>query len=361
MNKILCLIDGLSLGGAERQLIGLAYLLKCNGYEVELCSYVKRTFYDELISTYGIKAVCLDIEGGKLEKFMAVRKYLKRGMFDCVIAYKDGAAFAASALKLLGMKYKLIVSERNTNVSRTIYDNFKFRLFSFADYIIPNSYSQKEFIIVNYPSLKNKVVTITNFTDIKYFVPSAIQGSDKHVVQIMVAARIASQKNIIRFLTVVKKLKDSHLAFHVTWFGDASYGEVAYEIKCKKLIAELGINDVFTFKPATKNILKEYQMCDVFCLPSLFEGYPNSICEAMSCGKPILCSRVCDNHLIVKDGMNGILFNPEDEDEIYAGMRRLIIMPEAERNSMGRKSRIIAENSFSEDSFIAKYIKLIET
>ena len=360
MSKILCLIDGLSLGGAERQMKGLSYLLKCNGYEVELCSYVKRSFYDELITTYGIKAVCLNIEGGKLKKFMAVRRYIKKGMFDCVIAYKDGAAFAASALKLLGMKYKLIVSERNTNVSRTIYDNFKFWLFSFSDYIVPNSYSQKEFIISNYPSLKNKVVTITNFTDTKHFAPSVIQRSNKHIVKIMIAARIASQKNIIRFLTVVKKLKDDHLAFHVTWFGDTSYGEVAYEIKCKKLIAELGINDVFTFKPATKNILKEYQMCDMFCLPSLFEGFPNSICEAMSCGKPILCSRVCDNHLIVKDGMNGILFNPENEDDIYAGMRQLIVMPETERDLMGKKSRIMAENNFSEDFFVKKYIKLIE-
>ena len=69
MFSIICLTDGFSLGGAERQLIGLAFYLKCKDYNVELCSYLKRDFYDSLIDSYGLEAVCLDIRGGKLSKF----------------------------------------------------------------------------------------------------------------------------------------------------------------------------------------------------------------------------------------------------------------------------------------------------
>ena len=359
MKRILCLTDGLSLGGAERQLIGLSYFLKRNGYNVELCSYLKRSFYEELIESYAIPATCLDVHGGRFSKIKAIQNYIKTRHFDWVIAYKDGAAISACILKMLGMKYKLIVSERNTNCTTCWRDNLKFWLFSFSDYIVPNSHSQEQFIIKNYPKLKDKVVTITNFTDVDYFIPSKKELASNGVIKIMVAARIAEQKNIIRFLEVMSKLKNDNLPFFVTWYGNASHGEEDYEDSCKRMIKDLGIEDVFEFKPATKNILEKYQSCDAFCLPSLYEGYPNAICEAMSCGKPILCSRVCDNPRIVDEGLNGMMFNPAYVDDIYDIMKRFILLSDIERKEMGINSRLLAEKRFSEDVFVNKYIKLI--
>lgn len=360
MKKILCLIDGLSLGGAERQLIGLAYFLQCKGYPVELCSYLKRDFYNDMIMSYGLKSVCLEVEGGKLAKFKAVRKYIIKGGFDCVIAYKGGATFAACLTKLFGGRVKLIVSERNTNLSRNRNDDFKFWLYSFADFIVPNSYSQQSFILKYYPRLKNKVVTITNFTDTNQFSFTKNSSPNDDLVKIVVAARIASQKNIPRFLSVVKRLKEANVKFLIKWFGDASFGECEHEEKCKKLVDDYGIADVFLFLPATKNILLEYQQCDAFCLPSIYEGYPNVVCEAMSCGKPILCSRVCDNPTIVEEGVNGFMFNPLDENEMYDVIYKFIMLPDEEKEKMGVNSRVLAEEKFSEEAFVNKYIDLIE-
>lgn len=51
-----------------------------------------------------------------------------------------------------------------------------------------------------------------------------------------------------------------------------------------------------------QSIEVEYRKADVFCLPSLYEGYPNVVAEAMSCGLPILCSNVCENPYIVEEG-----------------------------------------------------------
>ena len=79
MKKILCLTDGLSLGGAERQLIGLSHFLQEKGYNVELCSYLKRNFYETLIESYKLNAVCLDVHGGKIKKLIALYKHLKNG------------------------------------------------------------------------------------------------------------------------------------------------------------------------------------------------------------------------------------------------------------------------------------------
>lgn len=361
MKKVLCLIDGLSLGGAERQLIGLAYLLSLRGYEVELCSYIKREFYNDLISSLGLTHRCLNVKGGKLSKFIAVWSFIKRGHYDCIIAYKDGATYISCVLKAFGERSKVIVSERNTNITRGVHDDLKFWLYSFSNYIVPNSHSQQNFICSNYPKLSSKVVTITNFTDTNHFRPNEKCMSFSSKVTIMVAARIAEQKNILRFLNVVKRLRDDKLNFHVAWYGNVSFGEDAYEAKCKQFIELSDLNDVFSFYPATTNILDAYQNCDLFCLPSIYEGYPNVVCEAMSCGKPILCSRICENPSIVDDCSNGFLFDPLNEDEMYNVIRRFMALSQDERSSMGRKSRELAIKRFSQDVFVNKYIQLIES
>ena len=52
MKKILCFIDAFSLGGAERQLIGLAKFLKQKGYDVTLLAYHQENFYESLLSPF---------------------------------------------------------------------------------------------------------------------------------------------------------------------------------------------------------------------------------------------------------------------------------------------------------------------
>ncbi len=356
--RILCLIDGFSLGGAERQLIGLAYLLKCKGYDVELCSYLRRNFYDELIESYNLYSVCLDVKGGKISKFMAVRKHIKERNYGCVIAFKDGATIGTCVLKLLGMDFRLIVSERNTTQILTRHEKIKYWLYRYANYIIPNSYSQETFIKKNFHNLAKKVFLITNFTDTDFFNPAERDYNEEK--GIIVVARIARQKNIIRFLRVVKRLKDLHLKFHVTWYGDVSANEENYLVECMSLYNELEIADIMDFCHATTKIREVYQNSDIFCLPSIYEGYPNAICEAMSCGKPILCSKVCDNPYIVQEGINGLLFDPFDENDMFQVIRRMLTYDRKMLYKMGNKSREMGLASFSSEKFIKKYISLIE-
>lgn len=360
--KVLCLTDGFSLGGAERQLIGLAYLLKGKGYDVELCSYLKRDFYNQLITSYGLHHDCLNIQGGRFRKLCAVYYKVKKGKYDWVIAYKDGATTIACILKFLGIKFSLIVSERNTNLQRARYDDIKFFLYRNSDYIVPNSFSQENFISRNYPRLIPKVVTINNFTDTDYFRPrlEVEKNGNTERITILISARIAEQKNIIRFLDVVKHLKDSCKPVLFKWFGNVSANEDDYEQACKNKVSELGIDDYIKFYPATNQILKEYQSCDAFCLPSIYEGYPNVICEAMSCEKPVLCSRVCDNPLIVEEGLSGLMFDPYDTEDIYEKLARFISMTDQQRKKMGMNGRKIALEKFSTSKFVSKYIELLE-
>lgn len=358
MKRVLCLIDGLSSGGAERQLIGLTYLLKCRGYDVELCCYHKRVFYNELIKSYNIHTICLDAKGGKLSKLWAIRKHIIEGQFDCVIAYKDGATLSTCFLKMLGAKFKLIVSERNTTQRMTQHEKIKYWLYRYADYIVPNSYSQEAFIKKHFPFLEKKVFTITNYTDIDCFVP--VNREIKNKKEIVVVARISQQKNIIRFLRVVRQLKNMRLNFYIKWYGSVSTNEEDYQEECMSLYQTLGISDMMVFHPAIKEIREVYQNADIFCLPSIYEGYSNVICEAMSCGKPILCSRVCDNPHIVQEGKNGLMFDPLDENDMLSVIKEMLSYDYERLIQMGLESRNISINKFSSESFVGKYIQLIE-
>lgn len=145
--------------------------------------------------------------------------------------------------------------------------------------------------------------------------------------------------------------------FHIDWYG---YHMEDYYQKCNCLLEEYHLNDIFRFKTPTTDISHEYQTCDLFCLPSIYEGFPNVVCEAMSCGKPILCSDICDNAKIIEDGKNGFLFNPNSTDDMVDKLSRFLQLSNAEKLAMGHRSRELALQKFSAKAFVDKYIKLIE-
>ena len=356
--KILCFTDGFNQGGAERQLIGLANLLQQHGFDVTLASYHKENFYRSLMDSCNLKYDFIESSGLQLSKLVSCYKYFKTKGFDCVISYKGGCNQICCLLKAIGMSFNLIVSERCLVYDFNAFQKRKFFLYRFADYIVPNSYAQEKFIGEHYPKLLAKTVTITNFTDIDTFVP--VKNETHSKLRVLVTARISHQKNIKRFIEALSILKKENLSIDVKWFGNVNFGEDTYALECKELIERYGIGDIFHLLPATTSISTEYQSCDVFCLPSIFEGYPNVVCEAMSCGKPVLCSNVCDNSTIVEDGVNGYLFDPYNIMDIVQAFRKVYSLSTNQREEMGTKSREMAVVKFSKKTFVNKYIKLIE-
>lgn len=95
------------------------------------------------------------------------------------------------------------------------------------------------------------------------------------------------------------------------------------------------------------------------CLPSLYEGFSNSIAEGICSGKPMLVSDVSDNGVMVKDGLNGYLFNPNDCESMCEAFVKMCNASEDDMVAMSKKSREIAEALFDEDRFINEYIKLL--
>jgi glycosyltransferase involved in cell wall biosynthesis len=265
----------------------------------------------------------------------------------------------------LGGRYKLIVSERNTTQQLTIREKIKFFLFRFADTIVPNSYSQARFIKTHYPRLSPKIETITNFVDAGFFKPADINTSGE-TLKILMVGRIAPQKNVKKFIHAINEVIESGAKIRVDWYGngynnDGMSDEYSlYFIECIELIKASKLEDYFVFHQPIKDVRSVYQACDLFCLPSVYEGFPNVICEAMACGKPILASNICDNPNLVSDGINGFLFNPESIEEMKNAIIKYINLKPETKSQMAENSRNLALLNFSATGFVSKYLKLID-
>jgi glycosyltransferase involved in cell wall biosynthesis len=364
MKRVLCLIDTLGMGGgAERQMIGLVQLLRRRGYPTEIVVYHDSEDYPEIEKRFGIKPTVLSVGNSSISKMLAVRKYIKKeGGFDFVIAYKSGASLIGCLLKASGMRFKLIVSERNVTQAISKRENLQYWLYRFADYIVPNAFTQGDFLSRHYPALKKKIHVITNFTDTELFKPVSSETLNKEL-NILTVGRVTPQKNIERYLDAISLLKNrGFVNVHFNWVGNPQNpkDKVYYE-GLKKIQNELGLNDYITFRSQTLDIVKHYQSCDIFCLPSNFEGFPNVMCEAMSCGKPIACSRVCDNPRIVNEKENGLFFDPSNPQDMAEKLEQMINMSLDDRKQWGLRSRELAIEKFSRDAFVNKYINLMES
>lgn len=356
MKRILCLIESLGSGGAERQLSGLAVMLKQQGYEVEVGYYIKKEFYLPRLQDNGLTSSYLPLAASARKRFFVLRKYIHKRNPDVVISYSPATSMIAGLLKALGGKYKLIVSERNTTQSLSNREKSKFFFYRWADVIVPNSYAQGSFISEHYPNYSSKTKVITNFVDTDYFCPNESKRLPSSVCHMACVSRLAAQKNVLGFLDVVKRLKDEKVPILIDWYGSTNtdYGQ-----QCMNKAQLLGLTDMICFKGETNDIRSVYRQYAVLCLPSFYEGFPNVVCEAMSCGLPILCGNVCDNGNIVKDGDNGLLFDPYSVEDMTNKIKGFVSMTAEQKDSISIANRQKALKLFSASSFVEKYKEIM--
>lgn len=356
--RILLLIENLGSGGAERQLTGLAVMLKQKGYEVEVWYYVKKEFYLPFLQENCVTGRYLHDANMSRKRYAALKKYIKAYNPDTVISYSVSTSMIACMLKILGARFSLIVSERNTTQKITSRVKLRFFLYRWADYIVPNSYAQADFINSNFHELIEKVKVITNYVDTEKFSPVDHEVKpESDNTNIVCVGRMMSQKNIVSFIKVISRVIADGYKVKVDWFGHDLHDD--YSAQCHSLVKEYSLEDVFRFHMPSTCIEQEYRKADVFCLPSLYEGFPNVLCEAMSCGKPVLCCRVSDNAKIVKDGINGLLFDPLSVDDMVSKIECYLEIPKEDQLEMGRISRKISIELFSKENFISKYCVII--
>lgn len=358
MKKILLITEKLGSGGAERQMCGLASMLTKAGYPCRLITYVENQFYEPYLRQNGVDYQLVPELWNKKTRVFKAAKYVRQYRPDVVISFLPSVNKTMCLAKLF-FNAKLVVSERNNNTRITRGDKIQFNLYRMADAIVPNSNSQGKFISNNFPFLGKKVHPIINFVDINRFTPLE-NPIRNETLRIITVARYTHQKNVLTYLRAVRMVKDMGLNVHFDWYGDKKC-YATYYAEIEKEYQQLDLVDYLTLHNPNQKIEEEYRKADIFCLPSLFEGYPNVVAEAMSCGLPILCSNVYENPYIVEEGVNGFLFDPQKPEAIADAINKMANLTHDERMEMGKRNRQLCLKRNTEDAFLKSYVELINS
>lgn len=363
MKHIVFLSASLTSGGAEHQMTILMDLLVKKGYDVTLASFGDEP--DHYTVNEGVKRVHLAPGKSTKRKVLAVERFLLRQKMDVLFAFSQRMSVLSLFVMLFRPSVKVISGERNYTIGRaTKFEKIllKTGIYRRANYIVPNSYSQGRYFSSMKPYLKKRIHVITNYTDLNKYVPSPAPHNDS--LKIGIFCRFEKQKNFVTFVEAMAILKQRISSpIIIDWYGNHRFenpAQIAYYNEGVALMEKYGLQEMIQIHDPTSKVSELIPTFDALCLPSLFEGFSNSISEYICCGRPVICSDVSDNSVMVHNGENGFLFDPEDVESIVSAFLKFISLSSDEREEMGKRSREIAMSLFDKEKFVSEYVNLIE-
>lgn len=200
------------------------------------------------------------------------------------------------------------------------------------------------------------VRVIPNGVDSGMFVPRARSRAGGGPTTVLFVGRFHQQKNLPFLLEQVARL---HEAAPHDW-RLVMVGDGPERSAVEHAIQRLGLRDITTLHGWQDDKLKLialYHQADVLVNPSVYEGMPNVVLEAMACGLPVVASRIPGNDSLVIPGETGALFAPGDGDALCNALQSLRDNPTRAR-AQGDAGRRRAEATFSWDQVARDYALL---
>ncbi len=371
--KILIVIDTLASGGAQKLKVQLAKGLLNRNHEVEMCIYDSNyPFYERQLRNAGIKINLFERKsiGFSLDVLKNLRSLINESKFDVVISSLHAPSIY-SALACIGFnKPKLIVCEESSSNAKI--PLLKKYLFYFstliADYLIVNSFNEKK-LIKKLPGRFNKTKVIWNGFDTKSIKFNPSPNKSKGVNKILVVGRVAYPKNGLNFLKALSlfKYRNGWLP-KVTWVGrrddDIRSSKDYMSIKMQRdmdffLEQNKSIKKNWTWIESVDDIYEFYEKTDALIIPSIYEGLPLVLCEAMLSGCFVIASSVCDHPMIIGDNERGLLCNPLSPESICICLENLNNMDPEVKSIIVKRARKFAIKNFDIEQMLNKYETLL--
>lgn len=142
-------------------------------------------------------------------------------------------------------------------------------------------------------------------------------GFDKSDYVFMSTGQISVRKNHEVIIRALSKIHDKRIKYLIVGFGEL-------EEKLKTLTRELGIDDRVVFAGYRGDVKQLLHAVDAFAFPSLQEGLPVALMEAMAAGLPIVCSRIRGNVDLITNGEGGFIYDCHDVDGFAEGMSQIV-------------------------------------
>ncbi|MCD9544488.1 glycosyltransferase [Photobacterium carnosum] len=357
--KILLVITGLGMGGAENLVVNLADKYVDQGHEV----VITYAFGDAIVTpkNENIKLVCLGVShySDFLSAYFKLTKLVKEFKPDIIHSHMIHANLLSRLVRLTTKVPRLVCTAHSIN------EGGRLRMFAYritdnlAD--ISTNVSQEaanKFIQLGAVPAK-KMRTVLNGIDtntfmfstekrIKYRKRFGLNDKDKLIVAV---GSLNLPKDYPNLLNAVSIIVANNLNVKVKIVGDGPLKD-----KLLQLVDELNLTDVVEFIGINRDIPGIMSASDLFVLSSSFEGFGLVVAEAMSCERPVVATDCGGVKEVV--GNVGKLVAPENSDDLAKGIIEVLSKPEQELLRLGKQGRQRILDEYSLDFVVEQYMNL---
>lgn len=357
------------LGGAERNLFHLAKSFS-KEYRVFICALhsgvllesiikYKNKYFNEMESR-DLKIINLNIK--KIYSFDGILKImrlfyvLKKEKVNLIVTYHETSDFVGAILSLFS-GIPAISSRRDMGYKLKKRHIMFYRLIDpFFDRIIAVSDAVKKIIVERERAHPFKINVVYNGTDIDYF------SKPINISEIKESLKLPKDGTIVGMVGGFRKIKGHKILISaipsvLKDFPDVQFIFVGSRISSEDklyeevvdLLRELRISENVHFIESTTRINEIFKIIDIFVLPSLSEGFSNTIIEAMAAGKPVIATNVGGNPEAIDHGKTGLLVPPSDPIALSDAIKTLLRHKDLAK-SMGEEGRKKAEKYFALDT-----------
>lgn len=360
-------IYDLSAGGAQRVMSMMANYWAAKGWTITIITFDDGStppFYDLLP---GIRHMPLDvaeessfaIKGilNNLDRVRVLSRAIRSSNPDAVISFMNTVnVLTLMATRILGIP--VLVSERTDpamhNIGR-VWERLRLLFYPYSVCIIVQTDRARDYFPVE---MRKSVAIIPNPVNILPYneVILPVRGKDKPCPSQMIVAmgRFEEEKGFDLLLQAFARVHCVHLDWTLTILGDGPLRS-----KLEALCEKSGLSGSVSLPGNVRNPHTYLINADIFVLSSRFEGFPNAILDAMVCGLPVIATDCRSGpREILRDGVDGILVQPDDVDALAAAMERLI-SSEAERAELGARAVEVRER-FGMDAIMGQWEKILE-
>ncbi|HUL62632.1 MAG TPA: glycosyltransferase family 4 protein [Methanocella sp.] len=218
--------------------------------------------------------------------------------------------------------------------------------FALADRIIAVSEWVKG-DIAKYGIDPRKIVPVHNGINVGEFRPSAARdvrarygiGDDP---MLLFVGRMITQKGLPYLIDAMPLVLKEHPRAKLLLVGR---GSALPHLQAQVAARGLGASVLFSGYLSEPDLKEAYGTCDAFVLPSVWEVLPIAVLEAMSSGRPVVCTDAGGDREMVRDGVNGFVVPMRDPAALAARINALLA-DGGLRARMGAAGRKIAEEEF---------------
>ncbi len=327
MKKIAFHLNNLGQGGAQRVVSNLANQFAKAGYEVYIATewFGENEFeLDSRIKRVHVGLREDDAPKNRVTKYILRVKYLKKFLKsahpDVLVAFAHGANYRA-LMAQKSTRTPTVISVRINPVGN--YDALSDKLlikwlFPRATGCVFQTEEQREFFK---PYLQDNSKIILNPINAKYHNVSHPQFKEKSVVH---HARLVDFKNQLMLCDAFLKVHEKHPDYVLRIYGGGS--EDGTKEKLEDKIADNHAEEFIFLMGPCNHIDVEIPKGEIYAFSSDYEGFPNSLLEAMAMGMPVVSTDCPPGgpRTVIRDGENGFLVPVGDSDALADRICRLI-------------------------------------